>query len=185
MEMIKGIIGHGYYDELVVPIIENSAREYDLTDSLAAAVSYLSVITLDYPKPWSAVSSHQAVSSLEVMLLNSISINCHCWNFFTHKDHANPKLFFLYRIWLENIFFPVQSKYTTEPMLTAAVGCVASSDGWQQMEAYPKATAVLVRNHGIYIWGDSWISAKTQVRKRGFQSLRSGKIARPWKKDCI
>jgi methylthioribulose 1-phosphate dehydratase/enolase-phosphatase E1 len=51
MEMIKGIIGHGYYDELVVPIIENSAREYDLTDSLAAAVSYLSVITLDYPKP--------------------------------------------------------------------------------------------------------------------------------------
>jgi methylthioribulose 1-phosphate dehydratase/enolase-phosphatase E1 len=68
MEMIKGIIGHGYYDELVVPIIENSAREYDLTDSLAAA-----------------------------------------------------------------------------------------------MEAYPKATAVLVRNHGIYIWGDSWISAKTQA----------------------
>lgn len=32
------------------------------------------------------------------------------------------------------------------------------------METYPKATAVLVRNHGIYIWGDSWISAKTQVQ---------------------
>lgn len=68
MEMIKGITGHGYYDELVIPIIENSAREYELTDALAAA-----------------------------------------------------------------------------------------------MEAYPKATAVLVRNHGIYIWGDSWISAKTQA----------------------
>lgn len=39
MEMIKGIAGHGYYDELVVPIIENSAREYELTDALAAAVS--------------------------------------------------------------------------------------------------------------------------------------------------
>lgn len=38
MEMIKGIQGHGYYDELVVPIIENTAREYELTDSLAAAV---------------------------------------------------------------------------------------------------------------------------------------------------
>jgi len=36
--MIKGIQGHGYYDELVVPIIENTAREYELTDSLAAAV---------------------------------------------------------------------------------------------------------------------------------------------------
>ncbi|CAO2833388.1 unnamed protein product [Amaranthus hypochondriacus] len=68
MEMIKGIQGHGYYDELVVPIIENSAHERDLTDALAAAI-----------------------------------------------------------------------------------------------EAYPKATAVLVRNHGIYVWGDSWISAKTQA----------------------
>ncbi|KAF7144818.1 hypothetical protein RHSIM_Rhsim04G0021800 [Rhododendron simsii] len=68
MEMIKGIQGHGYYDELVIPIIENTAHERELTDSLAEAI-----------------------------------------------------------------------------------------------EAYPKATAVLVRNHGIYIWGDSWISAKTQA----------------------
>ncbi|KAJ4726330.1 haloacid dehalogenase-like hydrolase family protein [Melia azedarach] len=68
MEMIKGIKGHGYYDELVVPIIENTAYENELTDSLAKAI-----------------------------------------------------------------------------------------------EAYPKTTAVLVRNHGIYVWGDSWISAKTQA----------------------
>ncbi|KAJ0585257.1 putative methylthioribulose-1-phosphate dehydratase, class II aldolase/adducin domain superfamily [Helianthus annuus] len=31
MEMIKGIQGHGYYDELVVPIIENTAHERELT----------------------------------------------------------------------------------------------------------------------------------------------------------
>ncbi|KAI9083612.1 hypothetical protein K1719_034554 [Acacia pycnantha] len=67
MEMIKGIKGHGYYDELVIPIIENTAYEYELTESLAKAI-----------------------------------------------------------------------------------------------EAYPKTTAVLVRNHGIYVWGDSWINAKTQ-----------------------
>ncbi|KAJ0792432.1 putative class II aldolase/adducin, methylthioribulose-1-phosphate dehydratase [Helianthus annuus] len=67
MEMIKGIQGHGYYDELVVPIIENTAHERELTEALAAVI-----------------------------------------------------------------------------------------------EAYPKTTAVLVRNHGIYVWGDSWISAKTQ-----------------------
>ncbi|GJT12481.1 probable bifunctional methylthioribulose-1-phosphate dehydratase/enolase-phosphatase E1 [Tanacetum coccineum] len=37
MEMIKGIQGHGYYDELVVPIIENAAHERELTESLALA----------------------------------------------------------------------------------------------------------------------------------------------------
>ncbi|KAK9284519.1 hypothetical protein L1049_023694 [Liquidambar formosana] len=68
MEMIKGIQGHGYYDELVVPIIENTAHEGELTESLTEAIT-----------------------------------------------------------------------------------------------AYPKTTAVLVRNHGVYIWGDSWISAKTQA----------------------
>lgn len=39
--MIKGIQGHGYYDELVVPIIENTAYENELTDSLAKAVCSL------------------------------------------------------------------------------------------------------------------------------------------------
>ncbi|XP_042514781.1 probable bifunctional methylthioribulose-1-phosphate dehydratase/enolase-phosphatase E1 isoform X1 [Macadamia integrifolia] len=68
MEMIKGIDGHGYYDELVVPIIENTAHEGELTESLSEAI-----------------------------------------------------------------------------------------------QAYPKTTAVLVRNHGIYVWGDSWIRAKTQA----------------------
>ncbi|KAL6875748.1 hypothetical protein ACP4OV_013261 [Aristida adscensionis] len=68
MEMIKGIKGHGYRDELVIPIIENTPYEYELTDSLGEAIA-----------------------------------------------------------------------------------------------AYPKATAVLVRNHGIYVWGDSWINAKTQA----------------------
>ncbi|XP_010656980.1 probable bifunctional methylthioribulose-1-phosphate dehydratase/enolase-phosphatase E1 2 isoform X2 [Vitis vinifera] len=68
MEMIKGIKGHGYHDELVVPIIENTAHEAELVESLTEAIT-----------------------------------------------------------------------------------------------AYPKTTAVLVRNHGVYVWGDSWISAKTQA----------------------
>ncbi|XP_024018201.1 probable bifunctional methylthioribulose-1-phosphate dehydratase/enolase-phosphatase E1 2 isoform X2 [Morus notabilis] len=68
MEMIKGIPGHGYHDELVVPIIEDTAHEEGLMEALAEAIS-----------------------------------------------------------------------------------------------AYPKTTAILVRNHGVYIWGESWISAKTQA----------------------
>lgn len=40
MEMIKGIQGHGYYDELVIPIIENTAHERELTESLSQAVYF-------------------------------------------------------------------------------------------------------------------------------------------------
>ncbi|DAZ97604.1 TPA: hypothetical protein N0F65_002223 [Lagenidium giganteum] len=64
-EMIKGLAGCGYEDELVVPIIENTPHESDLSESLRQAI-----------------------------------------------------------------------------------------------EEYPKASAVLVRRHGIYVWGDSWEAAK-------------------------
>ncbi|XP_048327327.2 probable bifunctional methylthioribulose-1-phosphate dehydratase/enolase-phosphatase E1 2 isoform X3 [Ziziphus jujuba] len=37
MEMIKGIQGHSYHDELVVPIIENAAHEGELIESLVEA----------------------------------------------------------------------------------------------------------------------------------------------------
>jgi methylthioribulose-1-phosphate dehydratase len=67
-EMIKGIAGHGFVDECVVPIIENTPHECDLADSLAEA-----------------------------------------------------------------------------------------------MKRYPKSNAVLVRRHGVYVWGNSWEAAKTQA----------------------
>ena len=68
LEMIKGISGHGYHDRLVVPIIENTAHECDLSSSMASA-----------------------------------------------------------------------------------------------MQAYPDAHAVLVRRHGVYIWGKDWMQAKTHA----------------------
>lgn len=68
LEMIKGIHGHGYHDVLTVPIIDNTARECELTASLAQAI-----------------------------------------------------------------------------------------------HDYPDTYAVLVRRHGVYIWGDSWAHAKTQA----------------------
>jgi methylthioribulose-1-phosphate dehydratase len=68
LEMIKGIKGMGYHDRLVVPIIDNTARECDLAGALEAAIL-----------------------------------------------------------------------------------------------AYPATQAVLVRRHGVYVWGDDWVSAKTQA----------------------
>jgi methylthioribulose-1-phosphate dehydratase len=68
LEMIKGIAGHGYYDRLVVPIIENTAHERDLAASMAQAI-----------------------------------------------------------------------------------------------KAHPRTQAVLVRRHGVYIWGQDWAQAKTHA----------------------
>jgi methylthioribulose-1-phosphate dehydratase len=68
LEMMKGITDTGYYDRLVVPIIDNTAHERDLAGRMAAA-----------------------------------------------------------------------------------------------MDAYPKAMAVLVRRHGVYVWGRDWMHAKTQA----------------------
>ncbi|KAL9655246.1 hypothetical protein ABK040_009021 [Willaertia magna] len=68
LEMIKGIKGNGFYDTLVVPIIENTAYEEELTDSMREA-----------------------------------------------------------------------------------------------MEKYPNTFAVLVKRHGVYIWGKDWVEAKTHA----------------------
>ena len=54
LEMIKGISGYGYYDRLVVPIIENTARECDLADRMAAAIEA-------HPQSWAVLVRRHGV----------------------------------------------------------------------------------------------------------------------------
>lgn len=32
----------------------------------------------------------------------------------------------------------------------------------EALTKYPQTTAILVRRHGLYVWGDTWQQAKTQ-----------------------
>jgi methylthioribulose-1-phosphate dehydratase len=83
LEMIKGIEGMSYHDRLVVPIIENTARECDLAASLEAAIA-----------------------------------------------------------------------------------------------AYPRTQAVLVRRHGVYVWGRDWAHAKTQAECYDYLFLAAAEMRR-------
>lgn len=52
LEMLKGIAGHGFYDTFVLPVIDNTPFECDLTDTLRAAIE-------EFPKsPAVAVRNH-------------------------------------------------------------------------------------------------------------------------------
>lgn len=55
VEMIKGIAGHGFYDNCIVPIIENTARECELTDRLRQAIK-------DYPRANAVLVSGMAMA---------------------------------------------------------------------------------------------------------------------------
>jgi methylthioribulose-1-phosphate dehydratase len=90
LEMIKGIDGMGYHDRLVVPIIDNTARECDLADALGAAIV-----------------------------------------------------------------------------------------------AYPRSNAVLVRRHGVYVWGSDWVRAKTQAECYDYLFRAAVEMRRMGLSTCI
>ncbi len=52
LEMLKGLPGHGFYDTFTLPVVDNTARECDLTESLRRAI-------LAYPRTCAvAVRNH-------------------------------------------------------------------------------------------------------------------------------
>jgi len=55
----------------------------------------------------------------------------------------------------DRLIVPVIENTAHECDLAEALG--------EAIENYPKARAVLVRRHGVYIWGRDWVHAKTQA----------------------
>lgn len=74
---------------------------------------------------------------------------------FTHLEMIKGLKGFGYHDVLE---LPVVENTARESELTASLR--------QAMAAYPRAPCVLVRRHGVYVWGDSWAQAKTQAEAR-------------------
>lgn len=52
----------------------------------------------------------------------------------------------------DNLVVPIIDNRPTEDLLAQQLG--------EAIKKYPKTNAVLVRRHGLYVWGDSWANAK-------------------------
>lgn len=116
---MQGIAGHGFYDTCVVPIIENTARERELTDRLQVG-----------RHSGSSGSNMQGTVSLYPNHVHTVLVNEPAG--FCSRQVA---------LWV-----------TLLAVMQAAI------------KAYPKSSAVLVRRHGIYVWGPNWVAAKSQVQ---------------------
>jgi ribulose-5-phosphate 4-epimerase/fuculose-1-phosphate aldolase len=46
------------------------------------------------------------------------------------------------------------------------------------IEAYPTSHAVLVRRHGVYIWGRDWVQAKTHAECYHYLFDAAGQMSR-------
>lgn len=73
IEMIKGIEGHGFYDNCVVPIIENTARECELTGRLRQAIA-------DYPRSNAVLVSEDALHAAGCTLWQRCAPAHMCWD---------------------------------------------------------------------------------------------------------
>lgn len=66
------------------------------------------------------------------------------------KKGSTEKDYFRYD---DTLVIPIIENTCEERDLTSSLRCA--------MERYPDSCAVLVRRHGVYVWGDTWQKAKT------------------------
>ena len=49
------------------------------------------------------------------------------------------------------------------PCVSAPMATICAGRLRQAIQQYPESNAVLVRRHGLYVWGKDWTQAKTQA----------------------
>ena len=63
--------------------------------------------------------------------------------------------------------------------------CDLADDMADAMKRFPASQAVLVRRHGVYIWGRSWVEAKTQAECYDYLFEAAAKLSQLGKLDRI
>lgn len=96
------------------------------------------------------IHSHSKAALLATLLFSGPEFSC------THlemiKGIKNPKLGRNYR-YDEKLIVPIIENTPFEEDLKDRLS--------ETIQKYPETCAVLVRRHGVYVWGDSWQQAKT------------------------
>jgi hypothetical protein len=70
---LQGIAGHGFYDDCVVPIIENTARECELTDRLQVGLGFRAGISI-----WVCGSHVSALVKATLWMAAMLPLGGHC-----------------------------------------------------------------------------------------------------------
>lgn len=62
----------------------------------------------------------------------------------------------------DNRYYRYDEKLIVPIIENTCFECDLEESMAEAMEKYPQTTAVIVRRHGFYVWGDTWQEAKTQ-----------------------
>ena len=123
---MQGIAGHGYYGNCIVPIIENTARECELTGELVMFTIAWFLKFAPYPFGHSDLCLRLTAQRKHEQRAPIILVHTAMGGFLREWHGAAGRL-------------------------------------REAIQQYPESNAVLVRRHGVYVWGKDWIQAKTQA----------------------
>lgn len=154
---MQGIEGHGFYGNCVVPIIENTARECELTDRLRQAIK-------DYPQA-NAVLVRRHGGCMQQHSAAS------CWgaalDIRPDSRLLHPRVTAAKQLWPQEPAHSQLKGVAADPwpcFVCVHVTCTARVHPPLTHQPYPPSLCCAPRlAAGVYVWGKDWIQAKTQA----------------------